>query len=256
MTRINLTTRERQAIQSVVETLQDSSTEQVDRVLRQMTRGNESAIRRFVAGAYNHPITWWIGIFQLQMQKGMWGRRHQAAARIRANHVTQVTRHVRNEAISVFNGSDAPILSAIVVYNLTYRKADIIGRFLGGQATHYASTGGPLGRTRLSVATRRTLAFTSLGIASYGAAIKAVHLGYQRVDALIQAILTGRPEVPPISYSQDIQAPLSSEASELLMSLSAVLDEVVTLTQVTTSPIPIAEFCARPENINLTSVCE
>lgn len=49
--------------------------------------GNEAAWYRFVKGTYNHPITWWVGIFQLQMQMGIWGSCHRAVASTRASIV-------------------------------------------------------------------------------------------------------------------------------------------------------------------------
>lgn len=180
MTTMSLTLHDRQIIQAAVEQLQDAGTNEVDLFFQQFPYGNESVMRRFVKGAYNHPVTWWLGIFQLQMQKRMWGHRHHAAANMRANILSQVLAPVWNEAAGKVNGGDTPILSGVIRYNLKYRKADIAGRLAGGQFTNYASTAGRFGNLRLSANAKRVRMVTNFGIASYGAAIKAAAIGHRQ----------------------------------------------------------------------------
>lgn len=256
MSRAHLTVNERETIQQVVEQLQNAEAQEVDLFLQSLTYGNEGSVRRFLKGAYNHPVTWWIGVFQLQMQKGMWGSRRQASASMRASFLSQALRPVWNEAVGTLDGNDAPILAGIARYNLKYRKADIAGRFAGGQFTNYASTGGRFGNTRLSSNAKRVRMVTNFGIASYGAAIKAVAMGYVRVEALVQAVLTGRPENLPASYLRGAGGAMSAEEAKLMQALGLLVAEVEQLARIAPSPVPIEEFCARPENVNLAGVCK
>ena len=184
----------------------------------------------------------------------MWGRERRAAASVRATSVSQALRVLHNEAGSVLKGDGSTLLSAIVRYNLKYRKADIVGRMLGGGFTNYASTGGRFGERRLSKPAKAGRWATNFAIASYGASIKAVAEGYRSADAIVQARLTGRPERLPAQHLR-LQGNLTDEEMGLLSSLEAVLHEVDQLTNVAPQPEPISAFCARPENINLSGVC-
>ncbi len=70
---LDLSFKEKDDVQIFIETLLSVSQNDFTGFTRMFARGNEAAWRRFVKGAYNHPVTWWIGIFQLQMQMGVWG---------------------------------------------------------------------------------------------------------------------------------------------------------------------------------------
>lgn len=255
MPSLNLSVREKNDVQAFVENLQANPRELTGFTVT-FAHGNEAAWHRFLKGAYNHPITWWIGIFQLQMQMGIWGSLHRTMASMRASVLWQLSEPLRNEASGLLKGEDMPMLSAIVRYNLKYRKADIAGRFAGGAFTDYASMGGRLGSKRLSKNAKRIGRYTNLGIASYGAATKALVQGHKSLEAIVQSILTGRPEHIPTSYRSDSStAPPTQEEQELLDKLEMALSEVMSLTQVAPGPVPIKEFCSRPENINLKGVC-
>lgn len=257
-----LSVAEKKDAQTLVESLQKAGPGDLSRFTMTFLHGNEAAWYRFIKGTYNHPITWWIGIFQLQMQMGIWGPRLRSAASARASTLWQISAPLRDEAQGRIKGDNAPLLSAIVRYNLKHRKADIIGRLLGGTFTNYASTGGRLGRKHLANAGKTgtvikvTAAFTNFGIASYGAAIKAVGEGAKTVEAVIQSILTGRAEHLPQNYRSHSDAPASNEEGALLENLEAALAETMALTQAIPGPVPIKEFCARPENINLKGLCK
>lgn len=147
------------------------------------------------------------------------------------------------------------MLSAIVRYNLQHRKADIVGRLLGSKFTNYASTGGRFGNKRLSKGGKLARTITNFSIASYGAAIKALAEEHRTLEAIIQSVLTGRPEDLPAGYHSQSGAPLSEEETNLLENVESALSEVMSLTQVEPGPVPIKEFCSRPENINLKGVC-
>lgn len=261
MSSLYLSSTEKDDVQIFVENLQaDSRT--LDGFSTTFMHGNEAAWYRFIKGTYNHPLTWWIGIFQLLIQMGVWGHRHQAAASMRANHLWQISEPLRQEVENGLKGQDVPLLSAIVRYNLKHRKSDIAGRLLGGAFTNYATTGGRLGNKALAnagKAARRTIkvtaAFTNFGIASYGAAIKALAQGHKSLEAIIQSVLTGRPEHLPAGYRSDNGAAHTTDEQKLLENLEAALSEVMSLTQATSGPVPIKEFCSRPENIDLKGVC-
>lgn len=261
MSSINFGIKEKNDVQAFVENLQANPRELTGFTMT-FAHGNEAAWHRFLKGAYNHPITWWIGIFQLQMQMGIWGHQHRSVASTRASVLWQISEPLRNEASGLLHGGDMPMLSAIIRYNMKYRKADIAGRLAGGTFTNYASTGGRLGNkilakagkaTRISVKGIRM--FTNFGFASYGAAIKALAQGHKTLEAIIQSILTGRPEHLPANYRSDSETALTQEEQELLEKLEMALSEVMSLSQVAPDPIPIKEFCSRPENINLKGVC-
>lgn len=256
MVTINLTVADRESIQSAIEALQEAGNDQLELLMQQLLQGNEGVIRRFVKGAYNHSITWWVGVFQLQMQKGMWGARHQASANIRGSILTQVLRPVRSDLKQIANGKETLLLSRTVRYNLKYKKADIAGRFAGSQFTNYASTAGRFGNTRLPTNTKRIRTISNFGISSYGAAIKAIAMGHRRISAVLQAILTGRAENIPAGYVQDALEFLDPDEDALLHTLELIIAEVIQLSQTSSSPVPVNEFCTRPENINLEELCK
>ncbi len=156
---------------------------------------------------------------------------------------------------ATLEGKSSPLLSAIVRYNLKYRKADIVGRIAGGAYTNFASTGGRFGNKRLSKTGKVIRGFTNFGIASYGAAIKAMVKGHRTIEAVIQSVLTGRPEQLPEGYRNYTNESLTEWETKTLKNLESALSEVMSLTQVTPAPVPIKEFCSRPENVNLKSIC-
>jgi hypothetical protein len=252
---LNLSRPDKEQVQQFVEALQATKSQEFDEFARKFASNDEAAWRRFVKGAYNHPITWWIGIFQLQMQMGMWGSRYRGAASVTANRLWQITNPLRLESTGLIRGDDAPLLSAIIRVNLRYRKADILGRFAGGAFTNYASTGGRAGNKRLNTTAKLARSITNFGIASYGAAIHAVGKGYDSLESVIQAVLTGRVE-RPIPLSNLVSTPMTAEEAELLQKLFDTLSEVNELMQVQPAPVPIHEFCARPENVDLKSICK
>lgn len=254
MSSLNLSFTEKDDVQVFIENLQ-ADPRTLDGFSTTFAHGNEAAWYRFIKGTYNHPITWWIGIFQLQMQMGVWGHRHRAAASTRANVLWQISSPLRDELVGMVHGESTPLLSAIVRYNLKHRKADVIGRFVGGAFTNYASMGGRLGNKHLPKTAKRVGTVTNLGIASYGAAIKAVGIGPKTLEAVIQSVLTGHPEHLPSGYRSDGDAPISKDESQVLQNVESVLSEVMSLTQVAPGPVPISEFCSRPENLNLKGVC-
>jgi hypothetical protein len=130
----------------------------------------------------------------------------------------------------------------------------MVGRLAGGAFTNYASTGGRAGK-RIPKGLKYPINLSNLILASYGAAIKAMASGHGNLESVIQSILTGRPESLQRSQLQST-GELSPEEERLLNSSEVALTEVMALSQVLPSPMPVKEFCLRPENINLKSLCK
>jgi len=80
--------------------------------------------------------------------------------------------------------------------------------------------------------------------------------GHNNTESVIQAIITGSPERLPASYRNGNEKPLTQREKQLLDATNAALAEVMNLSQLAPAPVPISEFCARPENINLKSLCK
>lgn len=254
MTPIKLDFTDKQEMQKVVEGLEAARDQDVDWFLEQLPRGNRSALSRFIGGAYNHPVTWWIGVFQLQMQMGIWGHRWQSAASVRANELWIATKPLHPQAGEAVGRHGMAALSAVVRYNLKHRKAEMLGRFTGGQFTNYASTGGRYGARRMGTRAKLVRAPTNFALATYGSMIQALANGHKRLESLLQAALTGHASDFPTSYRATSQQEHPEEASKAAKLHGLVL-EVTELTRVTPRPVSIKDFCARPENMKLRGVC-
>lgn len=254
MTPMKLDFSDKQEIQKVVEGLEAAQDRDVDWFLDQLPRGNRSALSRFIGGAYNHPITWWIGVFQLQMQMGIWGHRWQSAASLRSNELWVATKPLHPNVAATVQRHGSATLETVVRYNLKYRKADILGRFAGAQFTNYASTGGRYGARRIGAAGKLMRAPTNFALATYGAMIQAIANGHRRLEQLLQAALTGHPSDFPSHYQGASQQEHPEEAAQI-GKLQSLVIEVAELTRLTPRPVSIKDFCARPENMKLRGVC-
>lgn len=251
MTSLNLGINEKKDSQILIENLQELSQSEVDNFILNFVNSNEPGWQRFIKGAYNHPLTWWVGIFQLQMQMGLWGHQRRASANIRANMLWQVTKSLRE----VPNKKSSHILGSIIKYNIKYRKSDISGRLVGGAFTNYASTGGRLGKS-IGGKIKYPINLTNFMLASYGAAIKSIATGNKSLESVIQSVLTGRPETLPVGILKNMSMSYSKEELKLLSSSEIALAEVMSLSRSSPAPVPIKEFCLRPENINLDGLCK
>ncbi len=251
MASLYLDIKEKKDSQLLIENLQGLSQSELDSFISRFANPSEPAWHRFIKGAYSHPVTWWVGIFQLQMQMGLWGYQRRALASQRANKLMQITKSLRD----VPNTQGMHILGSLVKYNLKHRKADISGRFAGGAFTNYASTGGRLGKS-IGGKIKYPVNITNFILASYGAAIKSVATGNKTFESVIQSVLTGRPETLPAGVLKNIDQNYSKEELLLLHSSEIALAEVLSLSQISPAPVPIKEFCQRPENINLAGLCK
>jgi len=254
MSSLNLNNMEKRDIQIFLENTQKSNSHDLNTFKSTFAYGYKATWHRFIVGAYNHPLTWWIGIIQLQMQMGIWGFRQKSIASTRANVLWQVTKPLRDELKNALEGDSTPIISDIVRYNLKHHKADILGRFIGGAFTNYASSGGRFGNKRISSNFKKIRTVTNLGIASYGAAIKAIINGNNSLKEVIQSVITGNPDHLSNNYNKKNDEPLTKEEIELVNSINIALSEMMVLTEISSRPIPINEFCLRSENVNLEGV--
>lgn len=256
---LQLNNIDKQYVQRFLENISSKDNIAFTQSLQALMAGRESTWLRYLKGAYNHPVTWWIGIIQLQMQMGVWGHKWKGVAQVRANSLWQVSKPLRTEVYPLSSGPDGPnLLSAIFKYNIKYRKADILGRLSGGVFTNFASTGGIAGsrvlkRIKGAKFTRGALNFI---IASYGAGIKAIIEGERTIAPIIQSIITGRTEQLPANYEKYKSMVLSRNEKVTLENLELYIGEMLSLSQLSPGPIPIKEFCTRPENINLKSICK
>ncbi|GGY86287.1 hypothetical protein [Marinobacter zhanjiangensis] len=73
--KFDLRSPDRDAVQKTLENLQDAPKDDVDDFMRYILNGNRNALQSFIKGAVNNPKTWWIGLFSLQMQAGLFGSR-------------------------------------------------------------------------------------------------------------------------------------------------------------------------------------
>ena len=248
MTSIKLDAQGKKDAQIFVENLQNADPDEVEKLIKSYAQGDEPAWHRFIKGAYNHPITWWIGLLQIQMQLGMWGHTREVQAQLAVNQLAKTLNKVQENV-------NKDILYKALVYNLKYRKADILGRFAGGAFTNYASSGGMVGNKKLPKNTKRVIGLSNFVLASYGAAIKSVITGHKKIEQVIQSILTGQP-YGPSPYPSIADNKLSAHESKIYDKAENSLIEIHALTTLSPAPVPIAEFCLRPENINIKGLCK
>lgn len=252
------------AVNEFTDQLKRKSAHELSDFALKFTHSDEPSWWRFAAGVKSHPVTWWIGIFQLQMQVGIWGRERQAIASSRADLLMRPLKAIY-QAASTASPTDAQIdfaadtaLSAIgrvINFNLAHRKADLVGRAVGGVFTGYASAGGRMGSGRTaSFTSKAARGATNLVLASYGAAIRSVGLGYTQIDEITHSILTGN--MPPLpAEARTMHIPLDAEGAEAAVALGQLTPSLIHLASKQQGPVPIAKFCSRPENAHLKGVC-
>ena len=80
--------------------------------------------------------------------------------------------------------------------------------------------------------------------------------GQHKLEAIIQSILTGRPELLPKMIKELRDLHLTEEEEKYQAMIESALLEIARLSQVSPGPIPIKEFCQRKENMNLKGICK
>lgn len=261
--KLQLRSPEREAIQQTLEALQDAPKEDIDEFLRYILNGRQNALQLFLKGAYDNPKTWWIGVFAVQMQTGLFGTRLQRMAASNAGVLNSLLAPVTADLKSMATGGDSKIVSNVVRYALKYHRSLVLGRLAGGTFTSFAAAGGLMGsraRKKLPRSGRAVantaIMITNWGLASYGAGIMAIGLGRRNLRDILFSVLTGSDIMIPPHFELFLgKAELVAEEYEQIEWLTAMLDEISHLTQIGTGPVPISEFCSRPENINLKGIC-
>ncbi|PCM44228.1 hypothetical protein CPA50_12000 [Marinobacter sp. ANT_B65] len=143
-----------------------------------------------------------------------------------------------------------------VRFNLKYRKADIAGRLHGGVFTNFASTGGRLGKLA-GAKTRIPVSATNLMLATFGAAIQSIAEGLETPDHIVNAAISGKVQKLPEGYRSLAHAsPNDGKVLQLTNAVAAGLHGVSAVNNIAPGPVPISEFCSRPENIKLRGLCQ
>lgn len=247
-----LSPADKAAVESLLRKAGQDDPHQRDDFARRFTHNQHPAWRRYIEGVYNHPKTWWIGIIQTQMVLGIWGHNRKAEASIRQAALAQILQYLT--APENREQSETFIVEA-VRFNLRYRKADITGRFHGGLFTNYASMGGRRGAAATGQGLKWAARITNLTVASFGAAIGAIAAGRKTPEDVINAIVTGKTEALPVRYKELAQQTPIESTAELEHIVYGEMHGVNALNSVSPSPVPIREFCSRPENVDLEGIC-
>jgi len=244
---------DKKAVGTFLEKIAQEDQKEIGKTMKNFASRELPAWQRYIDGIYSHPKTWWVGIIQMQMVMGIWGSKHRSEAMIRQNLLSQVL----SELLADENRERSQKLIMLTVrFNIKYRKANISGRFHGGMFTNYASMGGRFGRG-LSRGMKWSGRLTNFTIASFGAAIQAIAKDFKSTDAILNSIITGKPERLPYQYKNLItDKSMSNYEMGLRSIIEGELHGVNTLNQRTPGPVPIREFCSRPENINLRNICK
>ena len=169
---------------------------------------DESAFLKFSKGTYSFPYTWWIGVIQISMLAGSWGARHQSAAQIRQQALSQILYQwwadpKRNERTAY-----------VIRFIKKYFKSYLMGRVTGGVFTAYAQTGGA--KWPLKVALPQSA--TNFTVASFGGGVLAVGMGSRKIEDILFATITGKDESvvagPPIFAAVEPIAAQSESCSD------------------------------------------
>lgn len=227
----------------------DDSTQFADR----FTREQDPGWQRYFNGIYNHPKTWWIGIIQIQMVTGMWGERQKARAMLRQ----QALGKVLNQLLAEENREQSlDLINRAVRFNLKYRKADIAGRIHGGIFTNFASTGGRRGGA-VGPKVKIPVSVTNLMLATFGAAIQSVAGNFDTAEHIIDSMITGKAQALPEGYrSLSRFASDDQKVPELTEAVKSGLQGISAVNEISPAPIPLSEFCSRPDNVDIRGLCK
>lgn len=261
--KFELRTPDRDAVQQTLESLQNAPKDDVDDFMRYILNGNRNALQSFIKGAVDNPKTWWIGLFTLQMQAGLLGNRLQRMSQSNAGVLRTILAPLWDDAKGTLVSEDSTIISNVVRYAFKYHRSMLAGRLAGGGFTTFATTGGLYGRRQLGRLKRPArysigvgVFVTNVSLASYGAGIMAVGLGRSKIRDVLFSILTGSDvQIPPHFELLLGETSATAEEMEQIEWLREILVEINKLVQVGSGPIPIQEFCSKPENIDFKAIC-
>lgn len=244
---------DKKAIQSLLERISAAPRKDREAFGRAVLSGQEPGWLRYINGIYNYPKTWWIGIIHTQMVMGVWGSRLKAQASLRQNTLARVLHQLVAEE---HRDAAQDLIANVVRFNARYRKADIAGRLHGGVFTNYVLMGGRAGGKAVPRAAKWGVRVTNVTVASFGAAIQTVAMGLDAQASVLHAIITGNAEALPAGFRALVEGADDESVDELEELVQAELRGVHALNQVSPGPIPIKEFCSRPENVDLEALCK
>lgn len=178
-----------------VEELLTKPPKNIDIDLIYTNKDREPAWLRFLKGAYEMPITWWVGIIHSTMLTGSWGNDYKSAAQINQQRL--------DLALEKFNSHPDQqkiirVCTAVAIYN----KAYISGRFSGGMLV--SKTTNTLFK-KIPAIKQYTLAIgatsfaLNFSISSFGAALMTIASGYRSTHDVVYSILTGAAQQFPLA---------------------------------------------------------
>lgn len=142
---------------------------------------------RFLKGAYDMPVTWWIGIIHCTMLAGIWGNKYKSAAQINQQRLDLALEKLAShpDKVKIRN-----TCATVAWYNKQY----IAGRFFAGflvsrTINKFLSRFKFLKKYMLT--TGIGLFGFNLSISSFGAALIAVGSGYNTTHDVVYSIITG-----------------------------------------------------------------
>lgn len=118
-----------QELDTLLRQLEQSGIKEHEEFLDKFVDPSSPVWLRYSQAIYNNPKTWWIGLIQISMLSGLWGHKYRRVASIRQSILSQTFRQYFSRRSEQERIKDA---EQIIRYNLTYRKADLLGRLHGG----------------------------------------------------------------------------------------------------------------------------
>jgi len=96
---------------------------------------------------------------------------------------------------------------------------------------------------------------TNFTIATFGSAISSIASGNTSIEEILNAMISGKSEKIPKDFRKRMKDPPSEEEQKIHSVIAGELYAVKALNQLHPGPVPIKEFCLRPGNIDLKSLC-
>ncbi|WP_096085409.1 hypothetical protein [Agaribacterium haliotis] len=177
------------------------------------------------------PIYWWIGIVQMQMQMGIWGRAYKACADARAHMLRELCDFlVERELGDSQLGS--PLLLAQLRYNLKHFRHDCMRGLLASHCQASSMSDSEVEN--------------QLAISSYGAAIRCISRGHTSYQAIVQSLINSRPEQAPVWLPQASYAAKPGEEAGLASTLQNAINAAISYSDLRQAPRALYQFCSSP----------
>lgn len=243
MLNLNLRPTDKDAIERFMENASEEDISAFEEMLNHAS--NDPRWVRYFRAAYNQPITWWMGIIQIQMVLGWWGREHQVRAQIRQSLISKALATALDET-----NREKTAETSWRFLKIAVRQPEFYGRLHGGIFTNYATTGGRYGSSRLPFwKVMAPAAVTNFIIAGFGAVVGISSRGIRSPEDLISAILFG--EVKHLDKHSIPLPPGWENELEQSGSGAAVWSQLNTmkkLNRIAPQPAPVETFCRNSQN--------